>query len=92
MEQLVEQIEQYKREIEALDVTDAKSLEDYRIRFLGTKGIVKGLMGEMKNVPNEKKREFGQILNEFKIFTETKFEELKQSTDNGQLATGNAYV
>jgi phenylalanyl-tRNA synthetase alpha chain len=41
-------------------------------------------MGEMKNVPNEKKKEFGQILNEFKQFTEAKYEELKsrQSTVN----------
>jgi phenylalanyl-tRNA synthetase alpha chain len=31
-------------------------------KWLGTKGLVKNLMGEMKNVPNEKKKEFGQIL------------------------------
>jgi phenylalanyl-tRNA synthetase alpha chain len=46
-------------------------------------------MGEMKNVPNEKKKEFGQILNEFKQFTEAKYEELKQSTVNGQQSTAS---
>ena len=74
MEQLVQQITSYKQEIDALSVTDAKSLEEYRIKFLGTKGIVKSLMGEMKNVPNDQKKAFGQVMNEFKQFTEAKYE------------------
>jgi len=80
MEQLVQQIENYKQEIEQLPVTDAKSLEDYRIRFLGTKGIVKSLMGEMKNVPNDQKKAFGQVMNEFKQFTEAKYDQWKENT------------
>jgi phenylalanyl-tRNA synthetase alpha chain len=56
---------------------------------LGTKGIVKAIMGEMKNVPNEKKKEFGQILNEFKQFTEAKFEELRESTSSIQHQASN---
>jgi phenylalanyl-tRNA synthetase alpha chain len=84
MEQIVQQIDQYKQEIEGLQVADAKNLEEYRIKFLGTKGIVKALMGEMKNVPNEQKKAFGQVLNDFKIFAETKYEAWKElaGTDN----------
>jgi phenylalanyl-tRNA synthetase alpha chain len=41
-------------------------------------------MGEMKNVPNERKKEAGQILNEFKIFVETKYDGLKGSTSSIQ--------
>jgi phenylalanyl-tRNA synthetase alpha chain len=42
-------------------------------------------MGELKNVPNERKKEFGQLLNNFKEFTEKKFEELKSGiSHNGQ--------
>ena len=89
MEQLVQQIEAYKQEIDNLPVTDAKALEEYRIKFLGTKGIVKAMMGEMKNVAAENKKEAGQLLNEFKLFTEGKYEELKLSTGNGQRATAN---
>jgi len=87
MEQLLEQIENYKKEIEAFNAADAKAVEEFRIKWLGTKGLVKNLMGEMKNVPNERKKEAGQILNDFKLFTENKFEELKQSTVNGQQST-----
>ena len=71
-----------KKEMESFAASDAKSVEEFRIKYLGTKGIVKTIMGEMKNVPNEKKKEFGQVLNEFKLFVEDKFEELKNSTSD----------
>lgn len=82
MEQLLQQIEEIKKEIASFSANDAKSVEEFRIKYLGTKGMVKTIMGEMKNIPNEKKKEFGQILNEFKLFVETKFDELKDSTSN----------
>ena len=83
MEELLQQIENYKKEITEFSAENAA--ETFRIKYLGTKGLVKSVMGEMRNVPNEKKREFGQILNEFKIFAENRYEELKQSTvDSGQ--------
>jgi phenylalanyl-tRNA synthetase alpha chain len=87
MDQLVQQIQKYKQEIESLQITDAKLLEEYRIQFLGTKGIVKALMSEMKNVPNEQKKAFGQVMNEFKQFAEAKYETNKEVTGNGQSAT-----
>ncbi|MBP6024870.1 phenylalanine--tRNA ligase subunit alpha [Ferruginibacter sp.] len=86
MEQLVQQIEAYKNEIATFNEGDA---EVFRIKYLGTKGLVKSIMGEMKNVAAENKKEAGQLLNEFKIFTETKYEELKSQTVNGQSTTDN---
>jgi len=89
MEELLKQIQDYKTEIESFNANDEKAAEEFRIKWLGTKGLVKNLMGEMKNVPNEKKKEFGQILNEFKQFTEAKYEELKKSTVDGQQSTAS---
>jgi phenylalanyl-tRNA synthetase alpha chain len=80
MEELLKQIEEYKKEMAAYSDADDKAVEEFRIKWLGTKGIVKAIMGEMKNVPNERKKECGQILNEFKQFTETRYEELKSLT------------
>jgi phenylalanyl-tRNA synthetase alpha chain len=85
MEQLLEQIEQYRQEIAAIVPDGAEALESYRIRFLGTKGIVKGLFTEMKNVPGNKKKEFGQILNAFKELAESTYENWK-----GRLGAGSA--
>src|SRR5258705_11862160 len=87
MKQLLEQIEAHKKEIANFTAANTKEVEEFRIKFLGTKGIVKSIMGEMKSVPVDKKKEFGQILNDFKLFTEGKYEKLKQSsTDSKQSA------
>ncbi len=87
MEELMKQIEDYKNEIAAHTATDEKTAEEFRIKWLGTKGMVKNIMGEMKNVPDEKKKEFGQLLNEFKQFAEAKYEELKKSGVASQEST-----
>ena len=86
MQQLLQQIENLKSEITAFNEGDA---ETFRIKYLGTKGQVKAIMGEMKNVAAENKKEAGQLLNEFKLFAESKYEELKSQTINGQQATVN---
>lgn len=74
MEQLLQQIEDIKKEIVAATGATSAEVEAFRIKYLGTKGLVKHIMGEMKNVPNEQKKEFGQILNAFKIAAEEKLE------------------
>ena len=92
MDQLLQQIEEYKKEIAQFSATDAKSVEEFRIKWLGTKGIVKSLMGEMKNVPNEQKREFGQVMNDFKLFAENKYDDLKQTTVKSQPTTHDSQL
>lgn len=84
MEQLLQQIEAYRTEIGAAAAATPEAVEEFRIKYLGTKGLVKSIMGEMRNVPNERKKEFGQVLNDFKLFVEAKYETLKeQNTGNG---------
>jgi phenylalanyl-tRNA synthetase alpha chain len=84
MEQLLQQITTLKEEITAFNGGDA---ETFRIKYLGTKGLVKALMGEMKNVAVENKKEAGQLLNEFKLFTEAKYNELNEAASKSE--TGN---
>jgi len=77
MEELLEKLEGYRREIRESELDGADAAETYRIRFLGTKGIVKNLFQEMKQVPPERKKEFGQILNDFKQLAESKYDQAK---------------
>ena len=87
MEKLLAQIEQYKKEIKE-DIAGTKvDAEAFRIKYLGTKGLVKTIMGEMKNVAAEQKRQAGQLLNEFKVFVEQKFEELNYASENATAKT-----
>ncbi|HSC54013.1 MAG TPA: phenylalanine--tRNA ligase subunit alpha [Phnomibacter sp.] len=82
MTDILAQIEQYKAEIAATEAANTDALEAFRIKFLGTKGLVKSLMGEMKNVPNEQKREFGQVMNGFKLAAEERYETLKAALES----------
>src|SRR4249919_1611673 len=83
MDQLLEKIANYKEEIGSFKADGEKEVEAFRIRFLGSKGLVKNLMGEMKEVPADQRKAFGQVLNDFKQLAETKLEELKSSLGNG---------
>ncbi len=87
MEELLQKIEGYKNDMAAYEAPTTEALEDFRIKYLGTKGIVKAVMGEMKNVQPEKKKEFGQILNAFKIFAEDKYEALKAALSSAENKT-----
>jgi phenylalanyl-tRNA synthetase alpha chain len=90
MDQLLAQIEQYKKEIEASVVTNKEELEAFRIKYLGTKGLLKSIMGEMKNVPVDQKKAAGQMLNEFKVFTESFFETLSANIGTESTAASSS--
>ena len=77
MDELIQQIEAYRQEIDSIAPNGPESLEAYRIRFLGSKGVVKNLFSAMKNVSGEKRKELGQVLNEFKQYAEAKYEAWK---------------
>ena len=79
MQDLTSKIEDYKKEINNITISTPEEMEQFRIRFLGSKGILKALFGEMKSVPADKRKEAGQILNDFKLLAENKFESAKQS-------------
>ncbi len=70
-------IETLHGEVEQFPVTDAATLEQFRIRFLGSKNVLKDLFAEIKNVPNERKKEFGQKVNAVKQTAEERFESLQ---------------
>lgn len=77
MQEIIDRIEKLKGEIHEVAIQNQDDLERFRIRFLGTKGIVKELMGEMKNVSTDLRKEFGQRMNDFKIFAEEKYQAFK---------------
>jgi phenylalanyl-tRNA synthetase alpha chain len=72
-------ISQYSSEIEAFEPKTAEELETFRIKFLGTKGIIKDLFDEFKAVSAEEKRILGKVLNQFKQLAEAKFNDYKDS-------------
>lgn len=73
MAAIFDQLALLQQEIDSASINNAEALEAFRIKFLGTKNILKPLFGEIKNVPNERKKEFGQVMNQLKDSAEAKF-------------------
>jgi phenylalanyl-tRNA synthetase alpha chain len=69
--------EEILAKIKAASPDTAEKLEAYRIEFLGSKNKIKALFSSIREVENEKKKEFGQFLNQLKVEAEQKFAELK---------------
>jgi phenylalanyl-tRNA synthetase alpha chain len=82
-------ITQYTEEINAFSTTNADELEQFRIKFLGTKGIIKDIFEEFKSVSSEEKRVLGKVLNEFKQLAEGKYQELKEQSTVTEVAKDN---
>ena len=72
-----EQLSNHHKEIDLFEIINKDTLEAYRIKYIGTKNILKELFGEIKNVPNERKKEFGQAVNALKLAAEEKFQTYK---------------
>lgn len=76
-----EKIESIVEEINHFPIKDNQSLEKFRIQYLGTKGLLKDLFGELKSVPNEDKKDVGQLLNGLRSLAEEKFKVYKESIE-----------
>ena len=79
-------IDQYTAEIKAFHPANAEELETFRIKFLGSKGIIKDLFDEFKSVGPEEKRLYGKVLNEFKQLAEAKWQEGKEAFESSTQA------
>lgn len=71
---LQDKIKQYTEEIEQFSPASAVDVENFRLKFLVSKGIIKSLFEEFKAIPNDEKKGMGKTLNEFKQLAESKFE------------------
>ena len=53
---LQDKIKQYTEEIEQFSPSSAIDVENFRLKFLVSKGIIKSLFEEFKAIPNEEKK------------------------------------
>ena len=85
---MIDKIKELIAEAEAFKAQSKEEVEAFRIKYLGSKGLLKEFYGELKNVANDQKREFGQIINELKNTAEAKVNALKESLENQEEEKG----
>ena len=72
-----EQITRLSDELEGANATTKDSLESFRLKFIGKKGVVSRLFEEFKGLPAEEKKKVGKALNELKKRAEARYKELQ---------------
>lgn len=75
-------IEEVKSHIKTVEDFTAKTLdevENFRIKYLGKKGILNHYFAQFKTIPNEEKKVYGKAINELKQTATQKVETLKAS-------------
>jgi phenylalanyl-tRNA synthetase alpha chain len=78
---MLEQLEKIGEDaLEALQkITDTKTLEDFRIKYLGRKGIITQMLSQIGQLPSEQKPEAGRLANKAKKEVTAAFEQLKKN-------------
>ena len=59
-------IEELSLELNSVQLQDEQALEQFRIRFLGSKNVLKDLYAAIKDIPADQKRAYGQQVNALK--------------------------
>ncbi|WAM32708.1 phenylalanine--tRNA ligase subunit alpha [Caldicellulosiruptor naganoensis] len=63
---------------EIANVKSLKELEEFQIKYLGKKGIIKNMLKELSSLPPDKRAQTGKELNELKDFIEEQIEQLRK--------------
>jgi phenylalanyl-tRNA synthetase alpha chain len=85
---MIENIKKHIAEVEAFVSDNQEEIENFRIKYLGKKGILNSFFAEFKNVPNEQKKEYGQVINQLKNSAQNKVDQLKEALENQQQSEG----
>ena len=85
---MIDKIKELIAEAETFKAQSKEEVEAFRIKYLGSKGHLKAFYGELKNVANDQKREFGQIINELKNTAEAKVNALKEELESKEEEKG----
>lgn len=69
-------------------VADADTLEQFRIKYLGTKGRLKDLMSSLKDVPPAEKPQFGKRANDLRTAVQELYDQRKGQLGSTKPSTG----
>jgi phenylalanyl-tRNA synthetase alpha chain len=75
-------VEEIKQQLDHFLVENGAHLEDFRLQFLSKKSELQQLLGEIKNVEPEMRKDFGQQVNDLKYYAQQLFDDYKSRIEN----------
>ncbi|KIA98316.1 MULTISPECIES: phenylalanine--tRNA ligase subunit alpha [unclassified Flavobacterium] len=85
---MIDKIKEYIGEAQAFSTENKEELEAFRIKFLGKKGVLNDFFAEFKTVPNDQKKEFGQVINALKTAAEDKVKTIVEALESKEEIKG----
>ncbi|WP_343592412.1 phenylalanine--tRNA ligase subunit alpha [Flavobacterium sp.] len=85
---MIDKIKDYIGEAQSFSTENKEELEAFRIKFLGKKGVLNDFFAEFKNVPNDQKKEFGQVINALKNAAEEKVKSIVETLESKEESKG----
>ncbi|KRD11601.1 phenylalanine--tRNA ligase subunit alpha [Flavobacterium sp. Root901] len=85
---MIDKIKQHIEEAKAFNEKNKESLEQFRIKYLGSKGLVRELFNEFKNIPNDQKKDFGLVMNTLKTAAEEKVKAIQEELESKEETKG----
>jgi phenylalanyl-tRNA synthetase alpha chain len=85
---MIDKIKQHIEEAKAFNDKNKESLEQFRVKYLGSKGLLKELFTEFKNIPNDQKKDFGQVINTLKAVAEEKVRVIQEELESKEEIKG----
>ena len=85
---MIDKIKEHIEEAKAFNTKNAAALEHFRIKYLGSKGLLKELFTEFKNIPNDQKKDFGQVINTLKTVAEEKVKAIQSALESKEEIKG----
>lgn len=83
---MIDEIKGHIAEVASFSSNNLEAIEQFRIKYLGKKGLLTDYFAAFKNVPNEQKKEYGQAINQLKQSATEKVNSLKQALENSSVS------
>ena len=84
MSNIKDNVQELLNQVSQMQATTAEELEALRIKYLSKKGLITALFNEFRTVPNDQKRELGQLLNQLRQEAESRINAMREQIQNGQ--------
>lgn len=85
---MIDTLKEHIAQVKAFTTTNPDEIEQFRIKYLGKKGLLNDFFAEFKNVPNDQKKEFGQTINTLKDLAQDTVNSLKEALDSTEETKG----
>ena len=76
---MIDHIKTLIKEADEFSADSLSAVEDFRVKFLGKKGVLNDLFEAFKAVPSDEKKAYGQAINELKKTAQERVNALKKS-------------